>query len=226
MAMSERERPFEAVSCGGEALTPTVGTDARQLRTRRRLVAVTMALSIEQQCMDLKVAHVAEHAHVSRSTFYAHAPTPSALLESVLHEELEALYDEYLAQSRNSRRADVGRMLAAATLQHVEAHQGLYRMMLANDACGARLRAVMHNALCKAIERTIRVGLLSIPDGLRTTPDSRGLLRAAAISGVAAAMVATTCEWLELSSTRNHSAYFEALRLVLPAWWPLNTQRA
>ncbi len=100
--------------------------DRRYLRSRQLLSAALIELLQEKRYIDITVQDIIARANVGRSTFYAHYQDKEDLLISSLETTLENLI--HPIDDGQSGQA------ALSTLEffrHVQAHQDLYRAMLA-----------------------------------------------------------------------------------------------
>lgn len=194
--------------------------DARQARSRRLLHEAVLELATATDVADLTVTRVAEAAGVQRSTFYAHAADPPALLRSALLEQLDALRAELLDGTDGTDRSPAA--AAAGTtrrvVEHVRDHAAIYRRGLADDAGAGSLHAMLSDHFLGSGRELLARGHVRLP-----------LPRVAGVAGrhvddaaarfVAQGTVGVLRTWLELPGRPSVPAFERMYAALLPPWW-------
>jgi AcrR family transcriptional regulator len=157
--------------------------DARAKRTRLRLAESLRALMQEKPLSKLSVQDVLDHAHVSRSAFYAHYSNKVDLLLTDLDEFLES------AATYLSRTGDLSERVAmvAEFFSHV-AKAGHIRAALARSGRLGDFFDLARQHFARGIERRLR----ELPRAKRLPP----LERSALAHAMAGALVALLNWWL------------------------------
>jgi AcrR family transcriptional regulator len=191
--------------------------DARQARSRRLLHDAVLELATTTDVAELTVTRVAEAAGVQRSTFYAHATDPPALLRSALLEELDALRAELLDDPDRPAAEAAGRTTRRVA-QHVRDHAEIYRRGLADDAGAGSLHAMLSDHFL-----TSGRGLLARDRVRLPLPRVAGVaarrLDDAAARFVAQGTVGVLRTWLELPGRPSVPAFERMYATLLPTWW-------
>lgn len=192
--------------------------DTRQVKTRTDLLSAAFAVVAEVGVDATTIAEVARRAGRNRSTFYAHAPTVLALLESALAEELLDGCDEQIARIDARDPGAVTQALIVGMLEHLESREALYQWAFREETASRGLQQALHDAFAINIVQLLNAGPLILPG---TAGDQTDAHRTA-VEYITAGVVASMLEWLRVPAPRSHTAFLELLRLLLPGWWPLH----
>ncbi|WP_460783236.1 TetR/AcrR family transcriptional regulator [Microbacterium tumbae] len=183
--------------------------DARIEATRRRLREAILGLAAVKDVASISVAELTRAAGIERTTFYAHAASPTELLIGLLSEELDPLREavERTLDEAPGTLAVVGAQLNARLVDHVERHAAIYA-----DRGDGRINSALYTALS---EHT-RTALAHVIDHLGDPgdPDERRYLAAFVGFGVVGA-IAT---WLAEPEPRDRSRLERAIGLVYSNW--------
>lgn len=187
--------------------------DARIEATRARLREAVFELAAAKDVGTIGVAELSRAAGIDRTTFYAHASSPTELLTGFLREELEPLRDavEATLDEAPAALARVGVELNRQLVDHVERHAAIYA-----DRGDGRLNSALHAALAvhtrdsllHVLDHAARVGEGS------GTEDERRYVAAFIGHGV----VGTIATWLAEPEPRDRSRIEQALALVYSHW--------
>jgi AcrR family transcriptional regulator len=191
--------------------------DARQVRSRRLLHDAVLELATTTNVAELTVTRVAEAAGVQRSTFYAHAADPPALLRSALLEQLDALRAELLDDPDHAP-ADVAARTTRRVVEHVRDHAAIYRRGLADDAGAGSLHAMLSEHFLVSGRELLARDRARLP-----LPPVAGVavrrLDDAAARFVAQGTVGVLRTWLELPGRPSVPAFERMYAVLLPPWW-------
>ena len=135
----------------GRALGP------RALQTRRRLLDATRALLDERRARDVSVVQIARKARTSPATFYQYfkdVGEATLCLAEAAADQAQALVDLVDGPWRGPRGLDTARAVAAAYVDHWDAHRPvLWLRNLAAEEGDRRFQKVRRRALAPLIER-------------------------------------------------------------------------
>jgi AcrR family transcriptional regulator len=187
--------------------------DARQQKTLARLSAAILDLASRGPVSEVTVSALAAAAGVHRSTVYEYAPSPAALLESVLRSELDALRAEYLVDVEPS---DAGAAVVGVTragLRHVDDHDIIYRRGLGTESGAASLHAMLSEHFQASIELLLHQHSLVVPAD--DDMERRAIARYLADGTIGAIDV-----WLTRPRPRDVDAFLALVGRLTPAWWP------
>lgn len=187
--------------------------DARQQKTLARLSATILDLASRGPVSEVTVSALAAAAGVHRSTVYEYAPSPAALLESVLRSELDALRTEYLVdvEPSDAEAAVVG--VSRAVLRHVDDHDIVYRRGLGTESGAASLHAMLSEHFQASIELLLDQHSLVVPAD--DDVERRAVARYLADGTIGAIDV-----WLTRPRPRDVDAFLALVGRLTPAWWP------
>nr|WP_246314378.1 TetR/AcrR family transcriptional regulator [Kineococcus aurantiacus] len=157
----------------------------------------------------LSVAEIARAAGVHRSTFYEHSDSPSALLGTVLREELDDARERHLAGPGDRDWREALRATTLDVLEHLERHRAVYLRSLGSPADGT-LRSLLSDHFHASILLLTRRGVLHSP-----VADPDLMARYVAEGTVGALSV-----WLG-RDVRDPQAFLEAYTDLVPGWWPV-----
>ncbi|MEA9987155.1 TetR/AcrR family transcriptional regulator [Subtercola sp. RTI3] len=177
---------------------------------------------------EVLASEVASYAGVNRSTFYDHAASPTALLEAVLREQLDALRELHLSGADPQHAGAAIAAVTRAVLLHVEEHSAVYLLGLSETSGSASL----HPMLTAHFEASIRLLLeqhtIVIADhyensapGAQPNPRDDGLLSQMATRMIADGSVGAITAWLRSPQPHDVDAFLGAYRQLLPEWFPL-----
>ncbi len=183
-------------------------TDARIETTRARLREAVFALAATKDVGAITVAELTRAAGIDRSTFYAHASSPTELLAGFLREELDPLREavEETLDRAPATIATVGEQLNARLVDHVEHHAAIY----------ADRGDQLNSALYTALSRHTRTSLQHVFDHLARPADADERRYLAAFVGHG--VVGTIATWLAEPEPRDRQRLERALGLVYSAW--------
>ncbi|RFA23555.1 TetR/AcrR family transcriptional regulator [Subtercola boreus] len=194
--------------------------DARQRRSRERLRGAVLALAAEQPASSILPAQLAALAGVNRSTLYVHAPSPTALLEDVLREELDELRDRYLAGAGVREAAGAIGGVTRAVVEHIDHHRAVYLLGLDENSGPASL----HPMLAGHFEASIRLLLAQhtvVFGGVeRSGGEATALETEMAIRLIADGSVGAIVAWLRSPEPREVEAFLAIYGRLLPEWFP------
>jgi AcrR family transcriptional regulator len=167
-------------------LLPRGKRDARASRTRARLGASLRALMQQKALRNISVQEVLDHAHVSRSAFYAHYSDKVDLLLSDMDEFLESV-STYLSRTadRSERVAIVAEFFA-----HVADAEQIRRALARSGRLGD-----FYDLARPHFARGIQQRLKELPRSRCLPP----LERSALAHAMAGALIAQLDWWLEKS---------------------------
>ena len=187
--------------------------DARQQKTLARLSATILDLASRGPVSEVTVSALAAAAGVHRSTVYEYAPSPAALLESVLRSELDALRAEYLVDVEPSDAGAAVVGVTRAVLRHVDDHDIIYRRGLGTESGAASLHAMLSEHFQASIELLLDQHSLVVPAG--DDVERRAIARYLADGTIGAIDV-----WLTRPRPRDVDAFLALVGRLTPAWWP------
>ncbi|MFF9561843.1 TetR/AcrR family transcriptional regulator [Leifsonia sp. NPDC014704] len=187
--------------------------DARQQKTLARLSATILDLASRGPVSGVTVSALAAAAGVHRSTVYEYAPSPVALLESVLRSELDALRTEYLVDVEPSDAGAAVVGVTRAVLRHVDDHDIIYRRGLGTESGAASLHAMLSEHFQASIELLLDQHSLVVPAD--DDMERRAIARYLADGTIGAIDV-----WLTRPRPRDVDAFLGLVGRVTPAWWP------
>lgn len=185
--------------------------DPRQVRTRAALHDAILVLAASTPTRSISMAALAREAGVNRSTVYQHYRSPAALLASVLLGELDVLRHTLLADRGPAEGSQ--RRVIFGVLEHLERHRCIYLRELTDPA--SELPAMLREHF-EVSSRSLMQTSIPMPS---KDPTTAAFLQACAPTWIAAASVAAMTAWLA-QDERDPEAYFQAHRLLRPAWWP------
>lgn len=197
--------------------------DARHRRSRAKLADAVLRLASERPIDEVTASEIAAAAGVNRSTFYAHAASPLALLESVLRDELDALRDRHLASVPRAGAAEAVTAVTLAVLENIESHAAIYeRGLLADAGGGHRGETSLRPMLAAHFEESSRQ-LLAQHALFPSDEDEAADPLLAAMVGpfVANGSVGAIAAWLEQPEPRDPEAFLRSYRRLVPSWFPL-----
>lgn len=193
--------------------------DARQRRSRDNLRRAILSLAADTAASGILASEVAAAAGVNRSTFYDHAASPTALLEDVLREELDALREEFLS---GASAADAAAAIAGVTrsvLEHAEQHRAIYLLGLDENSGPASLHPMLSSHFEASIRLLLAQHTITFDSvGVGALPDA--LVAEMATRMVADGSVGAILAWLRSPAPRSVDAFLSAYARLLPAWFP------
>lgn len=187
--------------------------DARQQKTLARLSATILDLASRGPVSEVTVSALAAAAGVHRSTVYEYAPSPAALLESVLRSELDALRTEYLVDVEPSDAGAAVVGVTRAVLRHVDDHDIIYRRGLGTESGAASLHAMLSEHFQTSIDLLLDQHSLVVPAD--DDVERRAIARYLADGTIGAIDV-----WLTRPRPRDVDAFLALVGRLAPAWWP------
>ncbi|MBF4635716.1 TetR/AcrR family transcriptional regulator [Agreia pratensis] len=196
--------------------------DSRQKKTRARLASAVLSLAADRQASEITASEIAITAEINRSTFYQHAASPAALLESVLRTELDELRCTHLGEAdlTTARQASEAiRHVTVAVLQHVDSHDAIYIRGLGESSGSASLQPMLSQHFAASIGLLLDRHAVSVPDSTPALPD--GFMADAAARFIADGTVGALAVWLSTPRPRSTETFMTAYRTFLPSWWPL-----
>jgi AcrR family transcriptional regulator len=165
----------------------------------------------------LSITHVAGVAGVQRSTFYAHAPDPPALLRSALTARLDELRADLLDDTGRDTDAAVADV-TSRVMEHVRDHAAIYRRGLADDAGSGSLHGMLSEHFLESSRLLRAQGRVDLP-----LPEVRGVSRRrvddAALQLIALGTVGVIRAWLELPGKPSVPAFERLYAALIPSWW-------
>jgi AcrR family transcriptional regulator len=121
--------------------------DPRVIRTRRACEEAIVELASQRPVSQITVADLAEHAGVTRATFYNHYSTPLELLIGVLLADLEQAHqlEEDRRAAGGYSAAEMLRLTTGDVVDHIERFEALYRNAVRDAADGAVYEALVRH---------------------------------------------------------------------------------
>ncbi len=104
--------------------------DARILRTRRRLAAALVDLTLQEGFEALTVREITERAGVGYATFFRHFASKEALLERLLEETLSELVEALRPHSAPEAESLNPLAVSITVFEHAQANAETYRALL------------------------------------------------------------------------------------------------
>lgn len=184
-------------------------------RSRAKLAGAVLRLAAERDVPTLTVAEISAEAGVNRSTFYQHAPSPAALLCTVLSTELDALRDRHLAAAEGDIRAALAEVMLAV-MEHIQDHWGIYRRGLAGFGEAPGLQAMLGSHFEASVRMVFDSRRVRIP-----RRDGRPVPAAMAARFIAYGVVGAIEAWVLADDPEPAAEVAADLRALLPRWWPL-----
>lgn len=187
--------------------------DARQEKTLARLTAAILRLATDGPVADVSVSALAAEAGVHRSTVYTYAASPVELLQRVLRTELDDLRAAYLVGIAPEDAAAAVSGVTRAVLQHVDAHDVIYRRGLGAESGSSSLHALLSEHFEGSIQLLLAQHSVDVPaaDDL----ERRTIARYLADGTIGAIDV-----WLARPRPRDVEGLLELIARLTPAWWP------
>ena len=114
-----------------------VKVDPRIIRTKRMFKEALISLLEENYDKSkLTVQSIADRAELNRATFYLHYRDMEDLMEQIIDEVLEEMYNTITPLNENQQSIGKGNRVSGSRLipflEHIHQHAGLYNVMLAN----------------------------------------------------------------------------------------------
>lgn len=187
--------------------------DPREERTGRQLTQAVLAMAAERDITNASVAELTRQAGVNRSTFYAHATSPVALLTRVLNAELDMVRRRTARDLANDGflTRDVARQTLDQIIHHVERRIDIY-----GGIDRASSRYALRVVLAEHVEQSI---LLVLRKGFVLPPIPGDEFEAMFAGYVAHGVVGAVEVWLRLPQPRAHAALIDAVEQMYPAWY-------
>jgi AcrR family transcriptional regulator len=196
--------------------------DARHRRSRAKLAAAVLRLATENPIETVSASDIAVAADVNRSTFYAHAASPLALLEGVLRDELDIIRAHHLDGVSRSGAADAVDAVTRAVLANIESHAAIYERGLSLTRGGDGGESSLRPMLAAHFEESTRMMLAQ--HSLFTSDEEEAadpLLAAMVGPFVANGSVGAIATWLAGPEPRDPDAFLRSFARLLPAWFPV-----
>lgn len=187
--------------------------DARQEKTLARLTAAILDLATAGPVADVSVSALAAAAGVHRSTVYTYAASPVELLQRVLRTELDDLRAAYLVGVAPEEAADAVSGVTRAVLQHVDAHDVIYRRGLGAESGSSSLHALLSEHFEGSIELLLEQHSVDVPAA--DAVERRTIARYLADGTIGAIDV-----WLSRPRPRDVDGLLALIGRLTPAWWP------
>ncbi|RFA16755.1 hypothetical protein B7R21_01155 [Subtercola boreus] len=198
--------------------------DARQRRSRENLRRAILGLAALTPASDILASEVASVAKVNRSTFYDHASSPTALLEDVLREELDALRAEFLSEVPPEGAAAAIAGVTRSVLEHIDAHRAIYLLGLDENSGPASLHPMLAGHFEASIRLLVKRGTIRYES---TAPGGAGTLQEEfraemAVRMIADGSVGAILAWLQLPAAQPATVdeFLELYGELLPSWFP------
>lgn len=189
--------------------------DPRMSRSRAKLAGAVLRLAAERDVPTLTVAEISAEAGVNRSTFYQHAPSPAALLCTVLSAELDALRDRHLAAAEGDIRSALAEV-TLAVMEHIQDHWGIYRRGLAGSGEAPGLQAMLGSHFEASARMVFDSRRVRIPRRA-----GRPVPAAMAARFIAYGVVGAIEAWVLADDPEPAAEVAADLRALMPRWWPL-----
>jgi AcrR family transcriptional regulator len=189
--------------------------DPRMSRSRAKLADAVLRLAAERDVPTLTVAEISAEAGVNRSTFYQHAPSPAALLCTVLATELDAIRERHLAAADGDIRAALGKV-TLAVMEHVQDHWDVYRRGLAGSGEAPGLQAMLGSHFEASARLVFESRRVRVPRRA-----GRPVPVAMAARFIAYGVVGAIEAWVLEDEPEQAAEVAADLQALLPGWWPL-----
>jgi AcrR family transcriptional regulator len=187
--------------------------DARQEKTLARLTTAILELATTGPVADVSVSALAAAAGVHRSTVYTYAASPVDLLQRVLRAELDGLRTAYLVGVPPERAAEAVNGVTRAVLEHIDAHDAIYRRGLGPESGTSSLHALLSEHFEGSIELLLDQHSVAVPAA--DEQERRAIARYLADGTIGAIDV-----WLGGPRPRDVDGLLHLIARVAPAWWP------
>ncbi|GAA4960461.1 AcrR family transcriptional regulator [Nonomuraea thailandensis] len=180
--------------------TPTSG-DRRVRRTQAALARALLQLVEEQDLSRITVADVAEHAGVSRSTFYDHYRDVHELAEAACTAMIDNLIEALPGDFNVADPAEEATQSLEAFFASLAEHAGLYRALLGPQG-SARVADHIRHRSTVAIQERLREAIdgAGVPERARAVLDLPLDVPAAFTAG---ALIGVAAEWLRGGCPRS-----------------------
>lgn len=186
--------------------------DPRYRRVQHVLINAVLDLAGRMPAESISVADLAAAAGVSRTTFYARAASPAALLSAHLIGELRPQLDT-LAEQMSQPDADyVGlwRRIYLALLEHVAEHRAVYEVITAHEsAVSAALTAYFEEAAQR---------YLDVVTARLEGPPASDLWVAMAVNQQAHTMIAVIHAWVGTGMVDPPEHVVDVYLTLAPPW--------
>lgn len=185
--------------------------DPRYQRVRLALNDAIRELAATRPADRIAVADVAVRAGVSRTTFYAHAPTPVRLLAAALLTDLTPVLERVMREVTDPRTAlpDVWRTAYLGLLEHVAANDAVYRTALDG---GSALFPILIDGLEPSARRMVDAA------AERMDEDVTGLWRDMAVLQLTHGSIVTVTTWLRTQPPADPAQVVETYLTLAPPW--------
>jgi AcrR family transcriptional regulator len=190
-----------------------VGEDARFVRTRARLTAAVLALAGERDITAASVSELTRRAGVNRTTFYAHADTPVALLTNILAADLDRVRKETTERLDEDGMLlrDLTRETMRQILDHVLRHENVY-----HSANLASSRYALRVVLADHVEQSI---LMVFQEGFLRPPPPEAAMVEFSAAFIAHGVAASVEAWFRRPAPRDEATLLAAIEAMYPAWY-------
>jgi AcrR family transcriptional regulator len=185
-------------------------TDPRITRTDQALAQAIVELAAQQPVSQITVADLADHAGVTRATFYNRYSSPLELLIGVLYADLERVHrleDARRAEGRHSAAAML-RLATGDVADHVERFMAVYQHALHDPADDGVYEALVRHFTGYALALMAR----------STHPDLPGTNYRVMAQFVAHGFAGAIKAWLSDPSVTK-TGLVEAAVACAPVWW-------
>lgn len=177
-----------------------------------------MQLAAEQPVSSVSVHALTKRAGVNRATFYNHAKTPQALLQSALRAELDERFDVFRLRLLDSRGnlSTVQDFGIRALVNHVQERESIYRNSLEYDHC-ALVQLVLTDFLID------KARILMAENHYRFFPSApeTDFQREFAVHVGAAGLVGGIITWLRDAEHPSVEDFMAAYYVSLPDWFTM-----
>jgi AcrR family transcriptional regulator len=185
-------------------------TDPRITRTARAFEQAIVQLASQRPVSQITVADLADHAGVTRATFYNRYSTPLELLIQVLYADLERGHRREEARRAEGEysSAQMLRLATGEVADHVERFMAVYRHALRDPADGGVYEALIRHFASYSVAFIARSAHPGLPDA------NHQVIAQFVAHGFAGAIRA----WLGDDSVTK-ADLVEAAIACAPAWW-------
>lgn len=199
-------------------LTSRDSSDPRWVRSRQALTEAILQLAAERPISSVSVAALTKRAGVNRATFYNHAKTPQALLQSVLRAELDERFDVFRLRLLDSKGhlSTVQDFGIRSLVNHVQERECVYRKSLERDQSD-----LVHLVLTDFLIDKARI--LMAEQQYRFFPQApdTDFQREFAVHVGAAGLVGGIITWLRDAEHPSVEDFMAAYYLSLPDWFTM-----
>jgi AcrR family transcriptional regulator len=192
--------------------------DPRWVRSRQALTEAVLQLAAEQPISSVSVDALTKRAGVNRATFYNHAKTPQALLQSVLRAELDERFDAFHLRllDSNGHLPKVQEFGIRSLINHVQERECVYRKSLERDPSD-----LVHLVLTEFLIDKARILMTEQQYRFSPAAPDTDFQREFAVHVGAAGLVGGIITWLQNPEHPSVEDFMTAYYMSLPEWFTM-----